>query len=354
METIREQFKNPVVTGVVSFVVGVLIGLVVFGWWLFPVKWVDATPNELSYDYKVEYMRASIEAFGFNGDITQANTRFASLGDDAINALNDVAAAPGNIPPELINSFRVTVTGQAPAEVPIPTEGTASPEESSGGESLVLKLIPFLCVLGVLVVGGGAAYYFLRMRGGFGGSDAAERPATSSVQQDQDMEGAEYADLQQEVSEPSYQAPAMQPPLGQFMSTYTIGDDLFDDSFSIDSPSGEFIGECGVGISETIGVGDPKKVTAFEVWLFDKNDIQTVTKVFMSAHAFDDNAIRQKLAAKGEPILAENGTETVLETQTLQLVARIVDLSYGEGALPPESFFDKFTIELVVSQKELG
>jgi hypothetical protein len=44
-------------------------------------------------------------------------------------------------------------------------------------------------------------------------------------------------------------------------------------------------GECGVGISETIGVGDPKKVTAFEVWLFDKNDIQTVTKVLMSAHA---------------------------------------------------------------------
>ena len=82
------------------------------------------------------------------------------------------------------------------------------------------------------------------------------------------------------------------------MTTYMAGDDLYDDSFSIDSPSGEFLGECGVGISDTIGVGDPKKVTAFEVWLFDKNDIQTVTKVLMSEHAFNDAAIRQRLAPR--------------------------------------------------------
>ena len=96
--------------------------------------------------------------------------------------------------------------------------------------------------------------------------------------------------------------------MAQFMASYRLGDDLFDNSFSIDSPAGEFLGECGVGISETIGVGDPKKVTAFEVWLFDKNDIQTVTKVVMSAHAFNDVAIRQRLEAKGEPVLAEPGS----------------------------------------------
>ena len=47
-----------------------------------------------------------------------------------------------------------------------------------------------------------------------------------------------------------------------------------------------------LGVSETIGVGSPNKVTAFEVWLFDKNDIRTVTKVLMSDHAFNDDAIR--------------------------------------------------------------
>jgi hypothetical protein len=65
-------------------------------------------------------------------------------------------------------------------------------------------------------------------------------------------------------------APKKEPALAQFMTTYRQGDDLYDDSFSIDSVNGEFLGECGVGIAETIGVGEPKKVTALEVWLFEQ------------------------------------------------------------------------------------
>jgi hypothetical protein len=126
---------------------------------------------------------------------------------------------------------------------------------------------------------------------------------------------------------------------------------LFDESFSIDSPSGEFLGECGVGISDTIGIGDPKKVTGFEVWLFDKNDIQTVTKVVMSAHAYNDLVTRQRLAAKGEPVLAEPGIETTLDTQTLRIGVRVAEMGYGDGALPPESFFDHLILELSVWQK---
>ena len=135
------------------------------------------------------------------------------------------------------------------------------------------------------------------------------------------------------------------------MSTYVLGDDLYDDSYSIDSPAGEFMGECGVSIADTIGVGSPKRISAFEIWLFDKNDIQTVTKVMMSAHVFRDDAGRERLAAKGEPVLASPGAETVLETATLQMVARVVDMQYGEGPLPEESFFERATLELAVWSK---
>ena len=69
--------------------------------------------------------------------------------------------------------------------------------------------------------------------------------------------------------------------IAQFMTSYNLGDDLYDDTFSIDASNGEFLGECGAGISDTIGVGDPKNISSFEVWLFDKNDIQTVTKVII-------------------------------------------------------------------------
>ena len=154
------------------------------------------------------------------------------------------------------------------------------------------------------------------------------------------MERTDYAALGEET------------PMSQFMTTYMLGDDLFDDSFSIDSPSGEFLGECGVGISEAIGVGEPKKVAAFEIWLFDKNDIQTVTKVLMSEHAFVDDALRQRLTAKGEPFQADPGAEVVLETATLRLVARVVDMAYGGGAMPENSHFERVTLELAVWQKE--
>jgi hypothetical protein len=43
--------------------------------------------------------------------------------------------------------------------------------------------------------------------------------------------------------------------------------------------------------------------------------------------------------------------ETVLETQTLKLTARIVDMGYGDGSMPPESYFDRFILELAVWSK---
>ena len=141
-------------------------------------------------------------------------------------------------------------------------------------------------------------------------------------------------------------------PISQWMTTYLIGDDLFDDSFSIDTPAGEFMGECGVGIADTIGVGEPKRVSAFEIWLFDKNDIQTITKVLLSEHAFNDDAVRERLSAKGDPELSLPGHEVILETETLQMVVRVVDMNYGAGALPDNSFFERMTIELAIWQKK--
>jgi len=63
------------------------------------------------------------------------------------------------------------------------------------------------------------------------------------------------------------------------------------------------------------------------------------------------NKIRMRLESKGEPILAEPGKQVLLETATLQLEARIVDMEYGEGAAPDRSFFQRLTLELSVWPK---
>jgi hypothetical protein len=218
-----------------------------------------------------------------------------------------------------------------------PSAAAAAPQTAGKPGSFLIYALGALCVL-TLIVAAVLLYLFV-FRKSKGGSKEQ-----SLVQQETDASKA--------AAKTDFGAQGQEAPIAQFMSTYMLGDDLYDDSFSIDSPTGEFLGECGVGISDTIGVGDPKKVTAFEVWLFDKNDIQTVTKVLMSEHAFNDPTIRQRLASKGEPVLIGSDKKVLLETATLMLEARVVDMNFGSGPLPQNSFFERLTLELAVWPKQ--
>jgi len=156
------------------------------------------------------------------------------------------------------------------------------------------------------------------------------------------------AEVSKTAEKTDFQAMGLAPPITQTMTTYVLGDDLYDESFSIDTGGGDFLGEYGVGVSETIGVGEPKKVAALEVWLFDKNDIKTATKVIMSEHAYNDPNIRARLEPKGELTLAKPGEQVLLETMTLQLLATVVDLEFGSSSMPQNSYFERITLELAI------
>lgn len=336
MDAIRSRFSNPLIVGVLAFLVGLLFGLVVLGWWLWPVEWKDADPSVLNADYKEEYLRMAIQAYSVDKDLAQAQARFKALGGDANKLLSTISQDAGTLTAQAIADYSAAVQAGL-ASTPAPGETPAvgeKPEKSLG--SILLIIVPILCVL-VLAFGAVVAYlYFFR-----------KKPPTSA-----ELTPAQEAEeIKKQATWTDYTATGEQPPVAQYMASYKFGDNLFDDSFSIDSAVGEFLGECGVGISETIGVGEPKKVTAFEVWLFDKNDIQTVTKVLMSTHAYHDSSIRQRVQNKGEPILVEPGATAELETQSLRMVARVVNMAYGQGAMPSESFFDQFVLELAVWQK---
>ncbi len=332
MDAIREQLNKPLVVGIAALILGIILG-VFYAWVINPVEWTDAAVEQLRFDLKEDYLRMAIDSYSVNKDVELAKSRYAQLGEDATEVWEAVLADPGTVQPEAIQEFG-TAVGVGSVEVtptPIPEEGTT-------GGSITRVLLPILCVVTLIVVAALAYFFLVRSRSGPGpGATQAVQPPAETYADEAEAEG--------------YDVVGEEPPMVQFMASYRLGDDLFDDSFSIDSPAGEFLGECGVGISETIGVGEPKRVTAFEVWLFDKNDIQTVTKVLMSAHAFLDESIRQRLAAKGEPVLAEAGSESVLETQTLRLVARVVDMGYGDGAMPEHSFFDQLVLELAIWPK---
>ena len=329
MNTISSLFKKPAGAGIIALILGIGFGLL-WGWVIQPVQWVDAAPDVLRPDYQEEYLRMTIDSFALNHDPNLAVKRYKDLGADASKRLQEIQAAPGIQDQAVINSFAALIQAAAPEKKP--DDGPTPPKKS--------PYLKYALIALALAVVFGVGYFVIRLL----------RPGISSSKEATPAMQAQ--EINRNATKTDFSSMGLQTPLKQIVTTYLLGDNLYDESFSIETQAGEFMGEYGVGVSETIGVGDPKKVTAMEVWLFDKNDIKTATKVLMSPHAYNDPEIRQKLEAKGELVLVEPGKQIVLETATLQLLATISDVAYGEGALPENSFFDRLTLELAVWNKE--
>jgi hypothetical protein len=340
MEKILSYIKRPLIAGAIGFVIGLLIGLPVLGWGLFPVQWTDASVKHLRADLQKDYLRMAIESYSLNLDTNLANARWTEIGSTAPDLLNELMVDP-QVDPQKLVLFKNLVQSGTSVVVSTPVPGTTAVPGTTTKEKGSSSTIIFVVLCLVLLVIGAALVYIFLLRKRFSGGSTTTKPSAYQ----------EAAEISKNAERTDYEADGVEAPIVQFVKTYKIGDDHFDTSDSIESPAGEFLGECGVGISEPIGVGDPKKVTAFEVWLFDKNDIQTVTKVLMSENAFNDPQMRQKLLSKGEPVVLTPGARILLETATLQLEAHVVDMEYGEGALPAGSFFEHLTIELAVWPK---
>jgi hypothetical protein len=140
------------------------------------------------------------------------------------------------------------------------------------------------------------------------------------------------------------------PPLLQRTSSYALGMDNFDESFAIETKDKEWLGECGMGISESLDDGTPRRVIAFEVWLFDKPSTRTVTKVLMSDFANTNEALRNKLSSRGDPVLATPGGTFTLETPALTVRAQIVEVEYGEGT-PAFGYFNSLKVSLTAHRR---
>jgi hypothetical protein len=307
----------------VGVVLGLLIGLLI-GWVVWPVTYTDTTPEILRTDLQDDYLRMAIDSFSLTHDQATAVNRWDALGTAAGPTLNRLQANPAGTDPNAVQQYVNTIQA-AKGQIP------NAPVEPGGGSGMS-SLIILVSLVVLVLVGVGAIYLLRLLRKGSG--------AVTPV-----MQGAE---ISRQVERTDFQSLGLAQPITQTMTTYVLGDDLYDESFSIDTGGGEFLGEYGVGVSETIGVGEPKKVAALEIWLFDKNDIKTATKVIMSEHAYNDPNIRARLEPKGELVVVKPQEQVLLETATLQLLATVVDMEYGSGAMPQKSYFERITLELAV------
>lgn len=327
--------------GTKKLLIGVLAGLVLglglgllYAYIISPLKWADVPPQDLRVDYGAYYWELVAESYSKHGDLKLAKKQLGTWTDKRAQAALERAHTESS--PELqivLDSLSKKVLGTTPTPAATAAPGGSKPSGKGG-----LPTLPLVggCLL-VLVVVVAIGLLIVRMRKRKGAEPVAEEQVPEWVA----------------TTRPEGAAPAA-PPLGHFVTSYSLGNPSYEESFSIETGEGEFLGECGVSVSELIGSGEPEKVTAFEVWLFDKNDIRTVTKVLMSEHAFNDPDLRASLAPKGEAVLAQANRPMVLETATLRVEAMVTEMSYGEGSLPPNSFFERLTVELVAFRKETG
>lgn len=332
MNIIQERPK--LVLGILlSFAIGLGLGIF-YAWVINPVEWTGAGPEHLAPADQDRYLTLVADVYSHERNVDKVQNALRGWTDASLRACDLAERTADPDTAERLRAVAFVNSGQQTCEQ-LGFEA-ALPAEEERGSAVPLLILGLL----LLIIVGGIALVLNRRNEVVG--RGALRPGYDDVPTAGPIGSGIVGEEDEQVTIP----------LARFRTTYNHGRDAYDDSFSIENTSGDFLGECGVGISESIGTESPKSVTAFEVWLFDKNDIRTVTKVIMSDHAFFDDALKAKLAPKGEPTLARENETIVLETETLIINAEITEMEYGSDELPPQSYFERITIELSAWAKE--
>ncbi|MER2599454.1 MAG: hypothetical protein ABTQ73_08040 [Caldilineales bacterium] len=341
---------------IVAFFAGLLLGWIVLGWLVAPVKWTGALLQDLRSEDQQVLLVEQAQSYALTRDAAAAGARLEALGDKAhVSKLAEKviadAQAVGNgaLADQmrgLAAAFNLEVTG-APAATggeaaPTASPATAQPEparEDKGGNG-ILSWLGLLLVLGGIALG---AWYLLRRRSS-GDEDFSDVESLAVLPMDDDDRPPYRPGSSTYVTPPVAERSGISQ---EFVAAYTQGDEDYDESFDIEGPDGSYWGECGMTASETLH-DDDGRVTALEVWLFDKTDIRTVTKVLMSDYAYGNPALREKLSPRGDAILLAPDKGFVLDAQTLRLLGKVVEMGYDNSQAPASSTLNRLRVQLRV------
>lgn len=414
-------------TLLVVFIAGILIGLIVLGWGLFPVKWTNANLRDLREGAQNNYLSAVADSYTANRDLNLAQDRLKEWTPNETRILLDKLAArygaEGRI--QQVQSLQTLADAvqAAPAAQP-----TATPAAAKGAIQLNSNLLMLLgLLLGVIILGAGLgllAWWIVKPRqqastppesslpfaepppvmdthqpgrspvaapSPFAFQDETTDDRFEDVEDTEDLgDGGEEIGSYEAPAPPSPTAPGYRPappmpgfegaaqsptpasppavsldeplarsPLGfgkklaEFDAVYHRGDADYDEAFVVDGDTGGagFRGECGMGIAMPLD-SESTQATALEVWLFDKSNIRTVTTVLASDYAYNMPSLQERLAERGDILLAAPNQVFTIEAKTLVLQGEVTSLTYVEGAKEPRSVFDDLAVHLTIYTPE--
>ena len=151
METEPSQRNRSIIFGITGLAIGLVIGLVVLGWWLFPVQWVDFSPEQMGAADQEEYLRMAIDSLSVNYDTTAAISRYLELGADGPAILATIQIDPEPQSQKAVQAFSALVQAQP------------EPADQSAASVMQVALIVLL-VLVILALAGFLGYSLLRRR----------------------------------------------------------------------------------------------------------------------------------------------------------------------------------------------
>jgi len=322
------------IAATIGIALGVTFGLV-YGYLINPVDWVDASIEAARVDIQEDYLRMAVESYTVNQDATAAIQRWEALGSADRDTLDRIAENPGALGVEAVNRFRDLV---------IPQDNIASDKTCDViCASCDTTTCQVLWGMTLVFVAGLGVYFYQRTKPksvrikatSLAGVKVWDRlrkfPTTSRRKKPRKARVADKLDP---------------PPLANFMCTYTRGDEDFDETYSIDSRDGEFLGECGVELVKTSLDDSGEKPSVFDVWLFDKNEINTKSIVLMSSKAYNDDVLKKQLTTRGKPLKAVIGDESYLQTDHLLMKFRIVDMICSKGETGQCDTFTRLSIDI--------
>lgn len=333
MLKLQKVLRRGVLIPLVTFLFGCVLGLL-YAWYVSPIEWANVSPSQLQEKWREDYLRAAINSYFVDKDPYLAIQHFVALGSFADDTLQEVIANPSFVNPEALNAFKEIVE----VYQSLPSGEKEEPEAFS----IAVCLIP----IAVIALLAGVAAFLVHRRRRKVPRQTTPLPAGQTQVP---------PPLEVVVEKPAEEVIHKLTPklITTFKAIYKLGDDSFAPTFGIEAPDGTWLGECGIGIVDVSGETRPSLVTAFEVWLYDQNDERSLTSILMSRHSYNDQSIRSRLENKGEPVLAIKGGEFALETVSLKIVVREIDVVFGVIKLHPEAYFERLTLEVDVYRRKL-
>ncbi|HZY46072.1 MAG TPA: hypothetical protein VFF70_15140, partial [Anaerolineae bacterium] len=141
----------PFITLAAGLVVGLLIGLVVLGWWLWPVRWTDARPSDLSskaeIQYQQDFFRLAADAYQYGRPIQDIAKWF---GDGWTRA--QILTAIDNVVVSSEEKSSIQALRSALSDPNVPVGGDQlSKSAGTGGTSPLLALVG-LAVIAIIAI----------------------------------------------------------------------------------------------------------------------------------------------------------------------------------------------------------